>query len=506
MALLREVCQMQQYDALSAATGRTALTLAASAKPDLVLLDWDLPDTTGIEICRELRRSGVSVPIVMLTGHDRDSDIVTGLEEGVDEYLTKPIRPKILAARLAAHLRRASAEADKLRENAAPHLAVLNRVAFFLDHPPASLRVLAKKAVMVHVRGGSAVLAQGSSNDSLFVVQKGSVEVALTEPGGNTIPVTRLGEAEFFGAISLMTAGPAPVTVTAVEDSELVKISRDDLLAELVAGSHARGQFEAMVKQRQELLRGLHDRITPAARTARLTSVYSPNGGVGKTTLALNLAASLARTHRGRVLLVDLSLPYNHAAQLAHLAPSTSLARLADIDNGFDHQLQGALVPHPAGFVLLSSALAPEEADLITPTLVSRALAVLKPQFDSLVFDLGVELSEVALAVLEQSQAVFVIAAPDGLLIRDLSSVFNILHNVLGLADGQTHLVINHRSADATVGRAEIENQLGVKTAMEISHDGRRPEQAALKGELLALSASNSPIGRAAAGLARLVD
>jgi Flp pilus assembly CpaE family ATPase/CheY-like chemotaxis protein len=497
---------MQNFEAVEAVTGRAALKLAITEDPDLVLLDWELPDITGVEVCRFLRRVGISVPIVILTGRTDDKDVVTGLQEGADEYLTKPIRPQVLAARLAAHLRRASAsDADRLPKGALARVALLDRVALFLDFPPVALRVLAKKAEAVSVRSGTAVLTQGATNDSLFVIQKGSFEVVRKGTFGDRFTLARLGEAEFFGAISTVTREPAAATVTALEDSLLVRIAREDLLAELAAGSDSMAQLESVVKQRQQLLDRSLTRKKQTAKEALVVAMYSPKGGVGKTTLALNLAASLARERRGQVLLVDFSLPYNHAAVLAHLVPSTSLARLADMGADFDDRLRSAMLPHPAGFLLLPTVLSPEEADLITPALVSQTLTTLSSQFAFIVVDLGVALSEVALSLLEKSGEVIVVATAELLIVKDLISFYAILRDVLGLADGQIHLVVNHRSADVTLAGREVGRFLGVKTEVEIRHDGLRPEEAAIRGEILALSAPNSPIARAADELARLI-
>jgi Flp pilus assembly CpaE family ATPase/CheY-like chemotaxis protein len=506
MLLLLEVCKMQNFEAVEAVTGRAALKLAITEDPDLVLLDWELPDITGVEVCRFLRRVGISVPIVILTGRTDDKDVVTGLQEGADEYLTKPIRPQVLAARLAAHLRRASAsDADRLPKGALVRVALLDRVALFLDFPPMALRVLAKKAEAVSVRSGTAVLTQGAANDSLFVIQKGSFEVVRKGTFGDRFTLARLGEAEFFGAISTVTREPAAATVTALEDSLLVRIAREDLLAELAAGSDSMAQLESVVKQRQQLLDRSLTRKKQTAKEALVVAMYSPKGGVGKTTLALNLAASLARERRGQVLLVDFSLPYNHAAVLAHLVPSTSLARLADMGADFDDRLRSAMLPHPAGFLLLPTVLSPEEADLITPALVSQTLTTLSSQFAFIVVDLGVALSEVALSVLEKSGEVIVVATAELLIVKDLISLYAILRDVLGLADGQIHLVVNHRSADVTLAGREVGRFLGVKTEVEVRHDGLRPEEAAIRGEILAVSAPNSPIAKAADELARLL-
>jgi DNA-binding response OmpR family regulator/Flp pilus assembly CpaE family ATPase len=508
MTLLLEVCKMQNFEALEAVTGRAALKLAVVEDPDLVLLDWELPDITGVEVCRYLRRVGITAPIVILTGRTDDKDVVRGLEEGADEYLTKPISPQVLAARLSAHLRRVSSspEADRLPKGVVAHVALLDRVAIFLQHPAAALRVLAKRAERVSVRTGTAVLAQGAANDSFFVIQKGSFEVTRKGQFGDRFTLARLGEAEFFGAISTLTREPAAATVTALEDSQLMKISREDLMTELDLGSEAMVQLESVIKQRQQLFDRSLTRKKQKAQPSPIIAMYSPKGGVGKTTLALNLAASLARKHSGEVLLVDCSLPYNHAAVLAHLVPSTSLARLAVLTADFEEWLRSALLPHPAGFMLLPTVLTAEEAELVTPELLTRALTSLSSQFAFIVVDLGTALSEVVLSVLERSQEVFVIATAELLIVKDLINVYEIMRGVLGLTDGQLHLVVNHRSADAAVAGRELGSFLGVKTAVEIRHDGLRPESAAIRGEILAVSDVKSPIAMAADEMARLIE
>jgi DNA-binding response OmpR family regulator len=90
-----------------ASRGRQALQIAEANEPDVVLLDWVLPDLSGIEVCRELRRRGAICPIIMLTGRTANVDMVVGLEVGADDYITKPFDARVLTARLGAHMRRA---------------------------------------------------------------------------------------------------------------------------------------------------------------------------------------------------------------------------------------------------------------------------------------------------------------------------------------------------------------------------------------------------------------
>src|SRR5437588_13043767 len=98
--LVAEVCRLQGHDVVEAGTGAQDIELGRSAQPDLVLVDWVLPDISGTEVIRELRRQGVVSPMVMLNGAPTRMDEVVGLVVGADDYITKPLDSRILAGRI----------------------------------------------------------------------------------------------------------------------------------------------------------------------------------------------------------------------------------------------------------------------------------------------------------------------------------------------------------------------------------------------------------------------
>jgi DNA-binding response OmpR family regulator len=97
------------YLAISAAAGAEALALFEREQPDLVILDVNLPDMNGFEICRRLRAEA-RTPIMMLSVRGSEEDLVQGLDGGADDYLTKPFSPRTLLARVRALLRRSEIE------------------------------------------------------------------------------------------------------------------------------------------------------------------------------------------------------------------------------------------------------------------------------------------------------------------------------------------------------------------------------------------------------------
>ena len=102
---LEFLLQQEGYDVAVAATGLDALHAARELPPDLVLLDVGLPDLNGIEVCRRLRTFW-SGPVIVLTARRQDTDKVTGLDAGADDYVTKPFSSSELLARIRAGLRR----------------------------------------------------------------------------------------------------------------------------------------------------------------------------------------------------------------------------------------------------------------------------------------------------------------------------------------------------------------------------------------------------------------
>lgn len=102
---------LQGFDVSSATRGDEALTQALTEKPDLLILDIMLPKLSGLDVCENLRRSGVHAPIIILSARGSEKDRVKGLELGADDYIAKPFSIKELVARVQAHLRRRNMDA-----------------------------------------------------------------------------------------------------------------------------------------------------------------------------------------------------------------------------------------------------------------------------------------------------------------------------------------------------------------------------------------------------------
>ena len=113
-ALSEQLLMTEDFDVHEGASGAEALEKVKQHSYDLLVLDVGLPDTDGRELCRLIRKQGVKCPILMLTGHDTDSDTILGLDAGANDYITKPFKFPVLLARMRAQLRQHELSEDAI--------------------------------------------------------------------------------------------------------------------------------------------------------------------------------------------------------------------------------------------------------------------------------------------------------------------------------------------------------------------------------------------------------
>jgi two-component system response regulator RegX3 len=168
---LAEALAREGWDSAVAATAADGLELAEQLRPELVLLDVGLPDGSGYDVCRELRRRS-DVPIIMLSARGEETDRIVGLEVGADDYVVKPFSARELVARVRAVLRRAHREPDTddeplevggLRLDQARHEATL-------DGDPLGLTRKEFEVLRLLMRNAGAVVSRDQLIDEVWDV------------------------------------------------------------------------------------------------------------------------------------------------------------------------------------------------------------------------------------------------------------------------------------------------------------------------------------------------
>jgi DNA-binding response OmpR family regulator len=149
------------FDVFLAHNGRDARELFVHEKPDLIVLDWMLPGMDGLEVCRQMR-SESNVPIIMLTVRYGDDDVVSALEVGADEYITKPFSPRQLVARVRALLRRAVGEVPEILHVGSFYLNVERQEMAWAGRLPVHLTRLEARLLQALLQNSDHVLSTRS--------------------------------------------------------------------------------------------------------------------------------------------------------------------------------------------------------------------------------------------------------------------------------------------------------------------------------------------------------
>ena len=387
-------------------------------------------------------------------------------------------------------------------------LEALERAPVFFSLPEQTLRALARRVRRISVAAGEMVVFQGEPGDTIFFIERGRCRVMIEKPPG-VVTVAVLSEGDFFGEGACLLHRPQQASVYAQTDCYLLALDRQSLHSVLMGNdSGALEELSRLADQRYNTFADTSVQATwgMLLEEGTVVGVYSPKGGSGGTSISLNLVGALARRHPGEVLLLDLDFPYSHSALLAGLVPTTCLARLAPISaDALEEVLLSAILYHPGGPMILPGALRPEEADEVTPELVTRAIAVLRKTFRYIIVDLGVTITDATLALFDLTQHVVLITVPEMSAVKSASDAIDILLQ-LGTPDDRLTVVLNNRSLKPAVSKAAVERAIKRKVNLEVAFDGGKAEQAAVDGAILTLISSRTEVARGAEELAALLE
>jgi len=159
--------ELEGYEVKVVGDGDAAVRLARGNPFDLILLDVMLPGKDGFEVCRELRRAGLRMPIILLTAKTQEAEKVLGLDLGADDYVTKPFSPKELRARIRAVLRRAEGEVPKVYRFGDVEIDFA-RCELRRNGKPAELTALEFKLLATFVRSRGRVLSRSQLLDEVW--------------------------------------------------------------------------------------------------------------------------------------------------------------------------------------------------------------------------------------------------------------------------------------------------------------------------------------------------
>ena len=324
-------------------------------------------------------------------------------------------------------------------------------------------------------------------------------QLASTVPSAAVVMMSVQGEADYLRRS--MLAGAREF---------LVKPFSSDELTSSIRQVHAR--------EREKLSRmaaaAPASPATPATSTAGgggghdglVVAVFSPKGGVGRTTVAVNLAVAAATELGKRVVIVDGSFQFGDVGVLLNLNPkSKSIADLApELEAGEVESLDSFVINHSAGVRVLLAPPSPEMADLVTPSGIKKVLEGLRLDHDLVVVDCTAYFNDTTLAILDVADIILTMLSLEITSIKNMRLFLEVAEQ-LGYESGKVRLILNR--ADSTLGIrvTDVENSIGRKVDETIVSDGRSVVYALNRGVPFFLSNREAQVSQDILRLARTV-
>lgn len=208
------------------------------------------------------------------------------------------------------------------------------------------------------------------------------------------------------------------------------------------------------------------------ARTRRTVAVYSPKGGVGTTTVAVNIAIAAVATRPDRVILVDFALQFGGVATLLNLDPKQTLADVVRDESALREPelLRTYAMRHDSGLHVLAAPAAPEDAESISAAHIGLILTTLLEGYDLVVVDAGSTLDERVLTIFESVENVILVVTPEIAALKAMHALLEYLSEA-GTIGLKSTFVLNNLFAREILKLRDVESFLGSKMAIELPYD-----------------------------------
>ncbi len=276
--------------------------------------------------------------------------------------------------------------------------------------------------------------------------------LTLAYPNVGIVVVSSLGDREAMR--KAMRAGARDFLVRPVEAAELARAIQG------VYEAVQRQQALSSPEQQQSLQRG------------DIFAVFGPKGGIGKTTIAVNLATAIAQESKQRVALVDLDLQMGDVALFLSLAPERSVADVVGLNAPLDPEVvQSLLATDRSGLRVLPAPARPDEGTDLDAARVGQVLEGLARTFDYTVVDTSNIISDLTLAVFEQATLIFLLTAPELPSLKRTKITLDLLLRVWHFPEERIKLVINYPHAPNGLLLSDLENALDYPIFWKVPYD-----------------------------------
>ncbi len=227
---------------------------------------------------------------------------------------------------------------------------------------------------------------------------------------------------------------------------------------------------------------------------AKVVTFYSTKGGVGRTTLAVNLATALAAKGK-RTLLIDASLQFGDVALTLNLNPQSTINDIIDKDEFTIDGIGRRITKHPCGLEVLAAPREPALAEAVTPKHLQQIIDVVKPLYQFIIIDMPATITEKELAILDKTSLLFLVATLEITSLKNTKIFLKTLQSIKYDLD-KVKIILNKDMPDIGIDKTQLETGLGIPVYATIPMDSILVQVSLNKGESFVLKSPASLISR----------
>jgi CRP-like cAMP-binding protein len=388
----------------------------------------------------------------------------------------------------------------------------LRQVPLFARLPESELRKIARAMKERRFGRNQVLFRQGDPADSLYLVVSGRMRISAADHLGREKVLAFAGSGEVVGEMGLLSGEPRSATAVASTEARLLQLRKSEFDS-LIANNLdlMRDLARAVVRRREATQQRALEEAAAGENDPRglVTTLFSPRGGAGTSTIANSLAVALAQRAPDRVVLMDLHVLFGHIPLLLNVAPRTALAaisptslRLLDREN-----LEFYVTTHAESSLrVLSAVLRPEEGELVTVEHVKAALEALRSQFVHVVIDASRSFADVNLTAIEMTTNLLLVCTPDRACVRGIVQTQRIVRDLLHLPGDPLQYILNHPSPYEDMTTAHVEEAIDARFVEEVPFGGDAVARAALEGNPLVMRWPGSATSKAIVRLAERLE
>lgn len=367
---------------------------------------------------------------------------------------------------------------DEVRKKA----QYVRQVPIFSSLKPEDILKVAEIVEEVSMPGGQVIFREGDTGDAVYIVIDGKVKVtkAQEEGGERTLAVFRDGD--FFGEMAVIEETPRTATAVVIEPCVLYRITKQNFgfVMRLNPGISLKIMRFMSERVRQSSASG-----KVAEKEAKIITLFSPKGGIGKSAVGVNLACALARNSDLKVLLLDLDLEFGDFDKMIRSEKKcqTIIDMLKEVQVMSLENMQPFFAKIKPNLHLLAAPDKPEEAELVQAQAVKEILEVVSGHFDFIIVDTATSFTETTLVAMDMAWKLVFMLGPDFSSLENSRRAINVLRN-LEYSEEKICLVVNMMGGvEADLSQEDIEKFLKQKIFFTLPYDYKNVTPAIGEGQ-----------------------